>query len=145
MNEEEKQAIELLKKLQKKTPYIIWGDGTPYNKSNQIQTILDLIERQQEQIEKLLNIKLYACDINKNKECDKKHCYINGGECDATTDITKVKYINLDNYIHKDKIRKKLEKIEELYNEKEKEEKFEYTNNQFIVDFIALVEEILEI
>lgn len=84
---------------------------TPIN-YDAIQGLLDLyykqqkeIEKQQEQIEKLLNIKLYACDENKNKECDKKHCYINGGECDATTDITKVKYINLDDYIHKDKIK----------------------------------------
>lgn len=48
---EEKKAIEILKKLQKKTPYIIWEDGTPYNKSNQIQTILNLIEKQQKVIE----------------------------------------------------------------------------------------------
>lgn len=47
---EEKKAIELLKKLQKKTPYIIWGDGTPYNKNNQIQTILNLIDKQQKEI-----------------------------------------------------------------------------------------------
>ena len=50
MSEEEKKAIELLKKLQKKTPYIIWGDGTPYNKNNQIQTILNLIDKQQNEI-----------------------------------------------------------------------------------------------
>ena len=50
---EEKKAIEILKKLQKKTPYIIWEDGTPYNKSNQIQTILNLIEKLQKEIEDL--------------------------------------------------------------------------------------------
>lgn len=53
MSDEEKKAIELLKKLQKKTPYIIWVDGTPYNKNNQIQTILNLIEKQQKEIEYL--------------------------------------------------------------------------------------------
>lgn len=53
LSEEEKKAIELLKKLQKKTPYIIWGDGTPYNKNNQIQTILNLIDKKQKEIEKL--------------------------------------------------------------------------------------------
>ena len=51
LSDEEKKAIELLKKLQKKTPYIIWGDGTPYNKNNQIQTILNLIEKLQKEIE----------------------------------------------------------------------------------------------
>ena len=53
LSKEEKEAIEILKKLQKKTPYIIWGDGTPYNKNNQIQTILNLIEKQQKEIEEL--------------------------------------------------------------------------------------------
>lgn len=71
-----------------------------------------VIEKQEKEIERLSNIKLYACDVNKNKECNKKHCYINGGECYATTDTTKVKYINLDDYIHKDKIREKLKEIE---------------------------------
>ena len=54
MTEEEKKAIELLRKLKKKTPYIIWDDRTPYNKSNQIQTVLNLIEKQQKEIENLL-------------------------------------------------------------------------------------------
>lgn len=51
LSKEEKEAIEILKKLQKKTPYIIWGDETPYNKSNQIQTILNLMEKLQKEIE----------------------------------------------------------------------------------------------
>lgn len=78
-------------------------------------------KKQEKQIEKLLNIKLYACDENKNKECNKKHCYINGGECDRTTDITKVKYINLDEYISKNKIREKIEEfLKELLQEGDK-------------------------
>ena len=51
MNDEEKLAIENLKRLSKTKPYIIWGDGTPYNKSNQIYTILNLIEKQEKIIQ----------------------------------------------------------------------------------------------
>ena len=53
LSKEEKEAIEILKKLQKKTPYIIWRDGTPYNKSNQIQTILNLIDKLTEKVKQL--------------------------------------------------------------------------------------------
>lgn len=28
---------------------------------------------------------LYLCDPEKNKECSKSYCYINGGECEHTT------------------------------------------------------------
>lgn len=63
-----------------------------------------LLEKYDKGINKLMNTKLYACDINKNEKCRKTHCYINGGECDATTDETKVKYINLDDYISKEAI-----------------------------------------
>lgn len=27
----------------------------------------------------------YKCDPNKNKKCTKENCYINGGECELTT------------------------------------------------------------
>ena len=80
LSDEEKKAIELLKKLQKKTPYIIWGDGTPYNKNNQIQTILNLIEKLQKEIEERetrlqeeinenckLKTELYGNSISKDK------------------------------------------------------------------------------
>ena len=30
-------------------------------------------------------MKLYKCDPNKNHDCTKTNCYINGGECDTTT------------------------------------------------------------
>jgi hypothetical protein len=69
--------------------------------------LLDLYQKEKEKnkkLEKILTTGLYACDIDKNKECKKNNCYINGGECAATTDITKVKYINLDDYISKNKI-----------------------------------------
>ena len=69
MSDEEKKAIELLKKLQKKTPYIIWGDGTPYNKNNQIQTILNLIEKLQKEIEeKNIAVNKMSKDISRQLE-----------------------------------------------------------------------------
>lgn len=95
---------------------------TPIN-YDAIQGLLDLYYKQQKEITRLQNIK--RKDIQDLINAENENIY--------------------KNYIHKDKIRKKLEKIEELYNEKAKEEKFEYTNNQFIVDFIALVEELLEV
>lgn len=76
-----------------------------------------LLEKYDKGINKLMNIKLYACDINKNKECEKKHCYINGGECDATTDKTKVKYVNLDDYIPKEAVKEKIKEIEDSLKE----------------------------
>lgn len=87
LSEEEKKAIELLKKLQKKTPYIIWGDGTPYNKNNQIQTILNVIDRQQKEIEE-----------------SKKPKYIINCK---TNEITKLS----NDFISKDKIREKMREI----------------------------------
>lgn len=30
--------------------------------------------------------KIYKCDPNKNVNCEKRSCYINGGECYMTTD-----------------------------------------------------------
>ncbi len=76
-----------------------------------------LLEKYDKGINKLMNIKLYACDINKNKECEKKHCYINGGECDATTDKTKVKYVNLYDYIPKEAVKEKIKEIEDSLKE----------------------------
>ena len=34
-------------------------------------------------------INTYECDVNKNIDCNKKNCYINGGPCTRTTDIKK--------------------------------------------------------
>ena len=76
-----------MKKLQKKTPYIIWGDGTPYNKNNQIQTILNVIDKQQKEIEEL-----------------KKPKYIINCKTNEITKLT-------NDFISKDKIREKMEEI----------------------------------
>lgn len=108
MTDEEIKAIE---KLKRSANYFVMP-------IYETKIVLNLIEKQQKEnkkqeklIEKLLNTHLYACDVNKNKECNKKNCYINGGECNATTDITKVKYINLDDYISKDEIRERIKHI----------------------------------
>lgn len=90
MTDEEKKAIELLKKLQKKAPYIIWRDGTAYNKSNQIQTVLNLIEKQSKEIEEL-----------------KKPRYLFNAH---TGEITKLENSNC---ISKDKIKAKIKEYED--------------------------------
>ena len=70
LSDEEEEAIEILKKLQKTKPYIIWGDGeTPYNKSNMVSTILELIEKQSKEIEELKKYQKYyeeMEEVNKN-------------------------------------------------------------------------------
>ena len=37
--------------------------------------------------------KLYLCDPNKNAECKKTACHINGGSCRMTTDILSAKIL----------------------------------------------------
>ena len=110
MTEEEKKAIEDCKEF---IEYLKNSGGLYYRgisiKKN-IEILLNLIEKLKKET---IPTKYYACDPNKYIECKKKHCYINGGECDATIDETKVKYINLEDYIPKDKIRKKLKAREE--------------------------------
>ena len=116
MSEKEKRAIELLKKLQKKTPYIIWGDGTPYNKSNQIQTILNLIDNQQKEIEEL-----------KHNRDEYKEEYIK---------LLNARYYN---YISKDKIR-------EIIAEYQKQLKSADTERTAIMlsNFIMVLNDLLE-
>lgn len=113
MSEEEKQAYDYLEK------YIEWETSGERNLEEDIKTILNLVNKQQKEIERL-------------KEFEKYY------------ENEKVVWQRKD-YISKEKIREKLEKIEELYDEKAKAENFEYNNNQFIVDFIALVEELFEV
>lgn len=55
-------------------------------------------------------ITLYACDVNKNEKCNKRNCYINGGPCEKTSQEKNVKYINLDDYIPKEAIKKLFKK-----------------------------------
>lgn len=79
MSEEEKKAIDLLKILQKKTPFILWGDKTPYNKSNQIQTVLNLIERQQKEIEEMrreLERHIKFCEQESKGHINNEVCHI---------------------------------------------------------------------
>lgn len=115
MTDEEKEAInkEIRSNLYK---YVNIALDFYYNNDREkyiLQTIIKELHKENQKIKdakdkeinKLMNIKLYACDTKKNKECNKKYCIENGGECDATTDKTMAKYINLDDYVSKDKIK----------------------------------------
>ena len=125
MSDEEKKAIELLKKLQKKTPYIIWGDGTPYNKNNQIQTILNLIDNQQKEIEEKSTIIMAGAEKVKQLEKEIK-------EYKEHYENMKWYYDNQkDNLIHKDKIKELKEKVEK-----------EMISNPY--DFSYMINELLE-
>ena len=117
MTIEENKAIEdskeLIKDLKnnKDKDFIgrLYYKGKPVEEN--IEILVNLIEKLQKET---IPTKYYACDPNKYIECKKKHCYINGGECDATIDETKVKYINLEDYIPKDKIRDRLLVVTDL-------------------------------
>lgn len=126
LSKEEKEAIEILKKLQKKTPYIIWGDGTPYNKNNQIQTILNLIDRLQKEIE------------------DLKETNNDNAEKSLLNDIfIKKNYISKDKIREKlDKYRKKIEKLhsQELWNEPEDSIK-DFKYNHYLEAYKEILEE----
>lgn len=114
MSDEEKEAInnEIQSNLYK---YVNIALNFYYNDREKyiLQTIIKELHKESQkirdakdkEINKLMNIKLYACDTEKNKECNKIYCIENGGECDATTDETMAKYINLDDYVSKDKIK----------------------------------------
>lgn len=45
--------------------------------------------------ERKANKETYLCDVEKNKECNKRYCYINGGPCNATRDKTKAKNVDI--------------------------------------------------
>jgi hypothetical protein len=108
LSDEEKEAIEILKKLQKKTPYIIWGDGTPYNKSNQIQTILNLIEKQQKEIEEKTTIIMAGAEKVKQLEKEIEVLTLDLEEMTKTYNHMKENWVHklaLNSYIRKDKIR----------------------------------------
>ena len=143
MTEEEKKAIEDLKDILKYWQTIVdieddiereiemncYSEEMPFK---QLKIALNLIEKLQKE---KIPTKFYACDPNKYKECKKKHCYINGGECDATIDETKVKYINLEDYIPKDKIREYI---------KEKEEEKEGVKNISLEEYAITSKELKE-
>lgn len=126
MTEEEKKAIERAKEILDKTTFL--SDIG----HKDLEILLNLIEKLQKE---KIPTKFYACDPNKYKECKKKHCYINGGECDATIDETKVKYINLEDYIPKDKIREYI---------KEKEEEKEGVKNISLEEYAITSKELKE-
>ena len=45
------------------------------------------LEQKDKELKKYKENALFFCDPDKNKECKKTSCYINGGECELTTDI----------------------------------------------------------
>ena len=115
LSKEEKEAIEILKKLQKKTPYIIWGDGTPYNKNNQIQTILNLIEKQQKEIEEKTTIIMAGSEKVKQLEKEIEELKKKEKEKKAISQAI-IRDTFIDRYISKDKIREKLNQINNEYS-----------------------------
>lgn len=119
---------------------------------NLIENSKKEIEYKDKRIEELLNTRLYVCDTNKNKECDKRNCHINGGPCDATIDKEKAKYINLDDYVPIKKYKElekeveRLNKIEKDYNRRMKASNDEilkkgYVPKEAIMDKIQEVNE----
>ena len=70
MSDEEKKAIEVLQYVKNKTPFIFWYEDKPYNRKETIKTILNLIEKQSKEIERLNNKfeKIYNEIDNKNSQ-----------------------------------------------------------------------------
>ena len=146
LSEEEKKAIELLKKLQKKTPYIIWGDGTPYNKNNQIQTILNVIDKQQKEIEEKTTIIMAGAE--KVKQLEKGNRSLMESRIKWKNRYYKEKAKNKE-CISKDKIREKLDKYreklkklhsQELWNEPEDSIK-DFKYNHYLEAYKEILEE----
>ena len=135
MTEEEKKLFEKIKwksgygiRTQASFDVIEEMEGTKAKEKaieyqGELEFLIYLIEKLHK---KIIPTKYYACDPKKHKKCKKKHCYINGGECDATIDETKVKYINLEDYIPK---------------ELQKKQEIEYDG--MIQDFIDYLTELL--
>ena len=91
MSEEEKKAIEYLKNRLE-----ILHNNTQWATENNIKVVLNLIEKQQKEIEELKE---------KNASLQKE--------------IKLMKSINInDNYISKDKVKNKIKELENLYKDK---------------------------
>ena len=75
LSDEEKEAIEVLQYVKNKSPFIFWYEDKPYNRKETINTILNLIEKQQKEIEELKEERLTLFDTtvkNSIKINDKK-------------------------------------------------------------------------
>lgn len=66
----------------------------------------------------------YHCDPNKNKECKRTHCYINGGDCMATTQ---------EEFAMENEIRYYLKSIKALMAEPEEGEEREPFKPQYFI------------
>lgn len=110
MSEEEKKAIEYLKD---KDIDIVYGNKEYYNSvvyKKAVKTILNLIEKQQKEIERLENIK-NICPITNTSgmKCELKEKAIIGIGIDIDNFY--------DDYIAKSKIKNKIEQIQKDYEE----------------------------
>ena len=128
LNKEEKEAIEILKKLQKKTPYIIWGDGTPYNKSNQIQTILNLIEKLQKEIKYQRQQKKYWKDNFYKQQKEIEELKLDLEEMVKSNNHKNENWVHkniLNSYISRDKVKEKLNYFEHSFDYDDNGESYE--------------------
>lgn len=67
----------------------IWSYGLGNTFDFDEEMVCDLVASSNDFINEVVDLylgikPLYVCDINKNMECAKKSCYINGGECMQT-------------------------------------------------------------
>ena len=68
---------------------------TEYNEEHICEIVACSNDFINEVIEQYLKIKkLYICDPKRNEKCNKKNCYINGGQCTCTTNIKYAKRYN---------------------------------------------------
>ena len=129
MSEEEKQAIEMLEKFI--TEHKLFNIKSADNLENNIKILLNLIEKQQKEIEELKTItreyESYKCGEGNKIVIASKEYFINGFFEDF-----------LNGYISKDKIREKIELLE-----LKKAFSDEFTE-EFYLSQIDLLKELLE-
>ena len=155
MSEEEQEAI---KELQNKHIFFSEYEAVEdYETENNINTILNLIEKQQKEIEEWQKAYIkennywlkFRNKINKiannDKDCSDNEVIkavkeLKEKNASLQKEIKLMKSINInDNYISKDKVRAKINWLESQFDEG-----IESEQNQFIIDCVAILEELLE-
>ena len=119
MSEEEKKAIEYL------TKWVHWETAGERNLETDIETVLNLIDKQKEEIKE---------EKEKWKELFHEYNKLVGEVIDKEQD--------LKDSISKDKIQDKIEQLERYYDSSK--ETTPTSTNQFIIDVVAILEELLE-
>lgn len=102
MSEEEKKAIEFFEKSFKKKIPPYWYDNTISNIEEKIKIILNLIEKQQKEIEKNKELEMQLLE---------KDLYIDGLKEDRRIAIEEIQE---EYYSSKDKIKEKIEEYEDI-------------------------------